>query len=451
MKYLWLLTCALLMSIPVWGQQSVVNKVVAKVGGELILLSEIEEQYIYMMDQGEEVTSEDRCYILESLLAQKLLVNQAKLDSVEVSEEEVSSQIDARIERILSMMNNDVSQFESYYGKTVEQVREQMQDDMRNQMLADRMRSNIVSKATATPSQVIQYFKSIPEDSLPYYNSEVELQELVLKPKVNDVERQKSIDRLEEIKERIIEDTVSFEQMARLYSDDPGSARKGGDLGMMKRGSLVPGYEAAAYNLETGEISDVVESEYGFHLIELIERRGNNIRTRHILIKPEITEKDLVRTRNKLDSIKTMIENDTMTFEQAVRFHGNSNVQSYNNGGRMINQSTGDNFFEVGDLDPDIYFTTDTLEVGEITSPMQYQDESGETQFRIVKLLTRTEPHKASLKTDYAKIQNMAIEQKKGNILVEWLNDKIEETHVEISPDYKYCKNLDRWYTKEEM
>lgn len=447
MKYLFLLVFALFINVSLSGQDQIVNKVVAKVGGELILLSDIEEQFIYMKDQGEKVTPEDRCYILESILAQKLLVNQAKLDSIMISEEEVTAQIDARIDRILSMMNNDISQFESYYGKTVEQVRRTMENDMRNQMLAERMRSNIVNRANVTPSQVVSYFKKIPEDSLPYYNSEVELQELVLKPKINDLERQKAIDRLIEIKRSILEDTASFEELARLYSDDPGSARTGGDLGMMKRGSLVPEFEAAAYNLRPGEMSDVVETEYGFHLIQLIERRGNNIRTRHILIKPEITENDLMRTNRKLDSIKHLIEVDTLNFEEAVRIHGFSQVQSYNNGGRMVNPKTGDNFFEVGDLEPDVYFATDTLEVGEITDPIQYRNEGGEILYRIIKLNSRTEPHKASLKTDYAKIQQMAVEQQKGELLIEWLDEKLEETYIEISPDYQYCLNLQRWYS----
>ena len=450
MRSIGIILCLFIFSLGLHAQQSLVNKVVAKVGGELVLLSDIEEQFIYMKDQGGKVTKEDRCYILESLLAQKLLINQAKLDSITVSDEEVKGQIDARIDRILSMMNNDISQFESYYGKTIEQVRRQMTDDMKNQMMAERMRTQIVNQAEVTPSQVVSFYKQIPEDSLPYYNSEVEMQELVLKPQINDLERQKAIDKLIELKESILEDTASFEKLARIYSDDPGSARAGGDLGMMKRGSLVPEFEAAAYNLRPGEISDVVETEYGFHLIQLIERRGNNIHTRHILIKPEITEEDLLRTQRKLDSIKQLIEIDTLTFEEAVRRHGFENVQSYNNGGRMINPQTGDNFFEVGDLEPEIYFATDTLEVGDITEPLQYRDPSGEILYRIIKLNSRTEPHKASLKSDYAKIQQMATEQKKGELLVEWLDEKLDGTYIEISPDYDYCENLKQWYRNSD-
>jgi len=425
--------------------QGVVNKVVAKVGGELILLSDIQEQLAYIEDKQGSVSPEDRCYILESLLAQKLLVNQAKLDSVVVMDEEVDAQIDGRIEQILAMMNNDISQFEGYYGKTVEQVRSQMFREMKSQLLAERMRSQVMSKAEATPSEVVSYYKSIPSDSLPYYNSEVELQELVTRPEVNKVEREKAIEKLEDLRKKIVEDSASFTSLARTYSDDPGSARNGGDLGMMKRGSLVPEFEATAYNLRPNEVSEIVETEYGFHIIKLLERRGNNIHTQHILIKPEITEQDLEFAKMKLDSIRNLIVFDSLSFEAAVRIHGYDKVQSYNNGGRMINPATGDNFFEVGDLDPEIYFSTDTLEVGEITQPLEFSAPGRETLFRIIKLNSRTDPHKASLKKDYAKIQMMATEQKKGSMLIDWLDNVLKNTYIEISPEFHDCPNMDKW------
>jgi len=425
--------------------QGVVNKVVAKVGGELILLSDIQEQLAYIQDKQGSVSPEDRCYILESLLAQKLLVNKAKLDSVVVMDEEVDAQIDGRLEQILAMMNNDISQFEAYYGKTVEQVRSQMFREMKSQLLAERMRGQVMSTAEATPSEVVEFYNSIPTDSLPYYNSEVELQELVVRPKINDTEREKAIEQLTEIRRKIIEDSMSFTSLARTYSDDPGSARNGGDLGMMKRGTLVPEFEAAAYNLRRNEVSEIVETEYGFHIIKLLERRGNNVHTQHILIKPEITENDLLLAQQELDSIRDLILKDSLTFEAAVRLHGYDKVQSFNNGGRMINPATGDNFFEVGDLDPEIYFSTDTLEVGEITSPLEFSAPGRETLFRIVKLISRTDPHRASLKKDYAKIQMMATEQKKGSLLVDWLDDVLKNTYIEIAPEFHNCPNMNKW------
>lgn len=435
----------LLSGIHLNGQTGLVNKVIAKVGGELVLLSDLEEQVAYLKDQGQTIGEKERCEILEGILAQKLLVNQARLDSLVVPDEQVKAEIDGRIERILQMMNNDMGQFEAYYGKTVEEVRREMSREMKNQMLAEQMRNQVMSTASATPSEVISFFESMPKDSIPYYNSEVEIQELVIQPQVTQERKQKSRERLKNIRGKILADSASFTQMARLYSDDPGSARNGGDLGMMKRGSLVPEYEAAAYNLSPGEISDVVESEFGFHIIKLLERRGNNIHTQHILLKPELTEEDYTRAKTHLKELKQLIASDSLSFEQAVRIHGYSGVQSYNNGGRVINNVSGDNFFEVGDLEPEVYFALDTLDVGKITSPIEYKTRSGEKLFKIVKLLSRTDPHKASLKTDYAKIQQLASQNKKSETLMNWMRKKRKNTYIEVTEDFESCKNLDSW------
>jgi len=312
-------------------------------------------------------------------------------------------------------------------------------------MLAEQMRNQVMASASATPSEVISFYESMPKDSVPYYNSEVEIQELVIKPEVTPEEKQRTLEKLNDIREQILNDSASFTQMARIYSDDPGSARNGGDLGMMKRGSLVPEYEAAAYNLRPGEISEVIESEYGFHIIKLLERRGNNIHTQHILSKPELDEVDFQRSISELREIKNLLETDSTTFEMAVRLHGYDGVQSYNNGGRVINNQSGDNFFEVGDLDPDVYFALDTLDVGDLTKPLKYQSRSGEVLFKIVKLMSRTDPHKASLKSDYAKIQQMASQNKKSETLMDWMRKKRESTYIEVVEEYAQCSNLTAW------
>lgn len=429
----------------VTGQIGLVNKVIAKVGGELVLLSDLEEQVAYLKDEGQTIGEQEKCEILEGILAQKLLVNQAKLDSIVILDEQVKAEIDGRIEQILQMMNNDIGQFEAYYGKTVDEVRKEMTREMKNQMLAEQMRNQVMASASATPSEVIEFYKSMPKDSIPYYNSEVEIQELVIKPEVTPNVKLQTEEKLENIRKQILNDSSSFTQMARLYSDDPGSARNGGDLGMMKRGSLVPEYEAAAYNLRPGEISDVVESEYGYHIIKLLERRGNNIHTQHILLKPELEDDDFQRSENHLREIKHLVESDSLSFEQAVRLHGYSGVQSYNNSGRVINNQSGDNFFEVGDLEPDVYFALDTLEVGEITKPLEYRSRSGEKLYKIVKLVSRTDPHKASLKSDYAKIQQMTSQNKKSETLMNWMRNKRESTYIEVTEEFSDCQNLEDW------
>ncbi|MEM1120236.1 MAG: peptidylprolyl isomerase [Bacteroidota bacterium] len=276
-----------------FSQKMIIDKVIAKVGSELVLLSELEEQFAYASSQQGGIPPEARCQILEQLLAQKLLQNQAKLDSVVVADEEVESQMNARFDRILQMMGGDIEQFESFYGQSIPKAKETMRDELKNQLLTDRMRSQILNSITVTPSEVKDFFARIPQDSLPYFNSEVEIREIVMKPKINVDEDRKAREQLEEIRLRIIEGGEDFGDLAKTYSDDPGSARLGGELGMTQRGSFVPEFEAAAYNLKPKEFSKVIKSEFGYHFIQLIERRGNAVNTRHILIKPEITEADL--------------------------------------------------------------------------------------------------------------------------------------------------------------
>lgn len=445
MKNSLLISAMLLCVFSLLGQKEVIDKVVAQVGSELVLLSELEEQHALLQSQRGVVPPDARCFILDQILLQKLLVNQAKLDSVEVKDEEVDAQLDARIERILTLMGNDVSQFEDYYGQTISQVKDQFREDLNNQILAERMRSKAMADITVTPSEVRTFFSQIPRDSLPYFNSEVEIGEIVMMPKVNEVEKNQARQKLESLRKRIVEEGEDFATIAGKFSDDFGSARIGGDLGWTKRGKFVPEFEAAAYILEPGEISEVVESEFGFHLIELLERRGNTIHTRHILVKPEITEADLELTYNKLDSVRRLIASDSITFSIAVKKFGDKNTQSYNNDGRMVNPNTGNTFFEVGDLDPDIFFVVDTMDVGGFSAPVLFSMPTGEKAFRIVNLQSRTAPHKANLKQDYSKIQAAAIESKRSTFTSGWVEEKMSGTFIFIDPDYDNCPVLFKW------
>lgn len=425
-------------------QEQIIDKVVATVGGELVLLSEVEEQYALSLAQQGDLPENARCNIIEQLLANKLLINQAKLDSVEVSEDEVQTQLDARIERILSYMNGDIEQFEAYYGQSIGAVKEQFREDLRNQLVTERMRSQIMSDVTVTPAEVKEFFHSIPTDSLPFFSSEVEISEIVLKPEVSAEEKQKAISKLEEIRERILSGETDFPTMAEKYSED-GSARLGGDLGWASRGKFVPEFEAAAYKLEDNEISKVVETEFGYHLIQMLGRRGNAINVRHILIRPRVTEADLERTYEKLDSIRLLIETDTaMTFSRAVKEFSNEDMQSYTNDGRMVNPVTGNTFFEVGDLDPDIYFTIDTMDLQQISEPFRFK-QGQDVFFRIVRLESRTKPHTADLAQDYSKIQQAAIDSKRNGFINDWIEERIDNTYISIDLRYNGCPNLDVW------
>ncbi|MCB0684996.1 MAG: peptidylprolyl isomerase [Saprospiraceae bacterium] len=428
-----------------FGQPQVIDKVVATVGDEIILLSDVEEQYNYDKERLGTSREDAKCDVLEGLMVQKLLVNQAKLDSVIVEDDRVEQQLDQRIDYILSLMNNDISQFEDYYEKTVAQVRNEMREDLRNQLTAQKMQEKVIENTTVTPSEVKTYFDRIPKDSLPYFSSEVEIGEIVVYPKVSPEERQKALERLESLRDRILAGE-NFAELATKYSDDPGSARVGGDLGLQKRGTFVPEFEAAAYNLTEGELSDLVESPFGFHLIELIKRRGNLIHTRHILIKPVINQEDLDAAREKLDSIRTVFLTDSMSFEEVVKKYSNEDEQSYNNGGRVVNPITGNTFFETADLDADVFFAIDSLEIGEMTEPIQFKKPSGEIGFRVVLLLSRTDPHQANLQQDYTKIKQAAIEERKVKEFDKWLQEKVLTTFVQIDPVIlQNCDNLTKW------
>ncbi|HZV69610.1 MAG TPA: peptidylprolyl isomerase [Saprospiraceae bacterium] len=424
----------------------VLDKIISKVGGEVIFHSDVEEQMAMLRERKSNPGDAERCLILESLMAQAMLVHYAKIDSVEVTDDQVESEIDSRMNQILAMMNNDRKMFQDVYGQTVSEMREQVKDDMLRKLLADRMRSEIMNKVQITPNEVVEFFNHIPVDSLPYFNAEVELAEIVISPQVNAEERTKALQKINTIRDQI-KAGGDFEELARKVSDD-GSAKDGGNLGWTTRGSFVPEFEGAAFQLEKGEISDVVESEFGFHIIQLIERRVNSINTRHILVRPRITDADLQKTKDLLDSIKLLIEVDSMTFAEAVHKFGDKNVQSHSNNGRMINPKTANTFFETGDVDSDIFFSIDTLDIGEITPPIEYRSPLGDYEYKIVQLQGRSAPHLANLSQDYSRIQDAARESKRNLAFGDWLHKKLANTYILLDPQYRQCPNIDHWQAK---
>ena len=429
---------------PVFAQnpKTVIDKVVANVGQEIVLLSEVEEQYAYAASRQSKVPEGYRCGILQELLVQKLLTNQARLDSVVVTDEEVTAQVDARFERIVAQMGGDESRFEEFYGVPVATMREQVTNDMRSQLVAQKMQQQVIESVKVTPSEVRTFFNQIPMDSLPYFNSEVEIREIVIKPTVNATQKKIALDKATDLRDRVLKGE-SFGDLAKKYSEDPGSSLANGDLGFVKRGTFVPEFEAAAYNLEPGQVSEIVESPFGFHIIKLLERRGNSIHTQHILIKPDITKEDLDLAKVRLDSIKTQIEAGKTTFSAALKQFGDKNQQSFNNDGRMTNPKTGNTFFELADLDTDIYFAIDALEAGKLTAPIAFKDDAGDQFFRLILLSSRSKPHKADLKTDYNKIQQACLEQKKGSYMNTWMEEKTKTTLVRIDPGMlKQCPEL---------
>lgn len=450
MRNIFIAILCLLASATISGQSQslILDKIIAKIGGEYILYSEVQELYSYAKAQNAEYGPEVQCEIIEQLFGKALLLDQAKLDSIEISSVEIEVELQRRIDYILAQMGGNEEQFFNYYGKTPLEQKEIMREPLKEDLIQQRIQGQLIQEVTITPKEVVAFFNDIPADSLPFLNAEVELGEILMKTIISDENKNAAKEKLEKVKSRIINDGESFEELASIFSDDIGSARAGGDLGWAKRGSYVPEFEAAAYNLEIGETSEIIQSQFGYHLLELLGRRGNNINVRHILIKPEVTEEDIAHTKAVLDSVAIALRLDTIPFELAVRLYSNNESQSYNNAGRMNNPKSGDTFWETADLPYQVYFAIEDLEVGDISEILEFE-ERGEKIYKILKLLSKTKPHKASLETDYAKIQDFAKESKKNEYFNNWVDQKISNTYITILDDFKTCPNLSKYIDKE--
>jgi len=436
---------SLLFTFSAISAQKLVDKVVAQVGSEYILLSDLEKQFSYIQESQGTLDDAMRCEILEGLMGQKIMIDQAKIDSIVVGEGEVEQQLDFRIQSILRQMNGDTEFFEEFYGQSIPEVKNWMRINMRELLLSERMRESLFQGITITPSETKAFFNSIPKDSLPYFNAEVEVGEIVVVPQVNAEERQIALDKANKVYEELQQEGADFAALAKKHSDDPGSARLGGDLGWQTRGTFVPEFDAVAYTLTKGEMSEPVESPFGFHIIELIDRRGNSINTRHILFKPNLTFNDNQLAKTKLEEIKAEIESDSISFEVAMKKYSSKDEESYNNNGRLTNPVNGTTFFETGDLPPDIYFEIEGIDVGSLTDPIEYTNAKGEAQYRIIKLLSRARPHKANLKEDYSKIQYFAKENKKNEYFARWIQEKANKTYIKLDGRFNECPNLQTW------
>ncbi len=437
-----------MVTFQVSGQQRVLDKVIAKVGNEFVLHSEVEERFALAQERGGLIPEDMKCTITEELLVTNLLVHHARIDSVEVEEAEVERQLDERISQILQMMGDDVNQFEDYYGMTVSQAKELNRIDLRKKLNAEQMRRDILANIKVTPAEVISYFEAIPEDSLPYFNSEVEIGEIIYQPQVNPAERQRALDRINEIKAKI-EAGESFAELAQRYSDDYASGRQGGDLGRTSRGSFVQEYEAAAYKTDVGDVTGIVETQFGFHIIKVEGRWGNAIQTRHILVRPQITEADLDSAKQFLYELRAGIMSDSITWEEAVRKYSDEDAQSYSNSGRVSNPKTGNTFFETPDLDHQVFFAIDSVDVGGLTGPVEFRSQRGDVFYKLIQLQSRTPPHRASLARDYSKILNAAKQSKQNEAFAKWIDRKIGQTFIVLEPHLsEKCPNLDKWNTE---
>ncbi len=420
-----------------YGQTpKVVDKVVAVIGKQTILLSDIENQVLQLRAQGYYTSGDIRCEVLEEMLYNKLLVNQAILDSVEVGEAEINSELERRLNYFINQIGSE-EKLEEYYKKTIPEIKEEFREVIKEQMLAQRMQGKVTADLKVTPQEVRSFYKSLPEDSLPVVNTKFEIGQIMIKPKVQEAEILRITDQLRSFKDRVAKGE-SFSTLAVLYSEDPGSARKGGELGFVSRNDLVPEFSAVAFNLKVGEVSKVVKTDYGYHIIQLIEVKGERINCRHILLKPRIAPEEKVKARQKLDSVRTLINNKTLGFKEAC-WQYSDDEDTRMNGGVMLNPYTGNSWFEASELEPKIAYAIRDLETGQVSAPFEADDANGRSVFKIVMLREKTEPHPANLNDDYQLIQDKALEKKQNDFMQEWVTQIVKKTYIRIDDDYKKC------------
>ena len=436
-----------LLSVLASAQPQTVDGVAAIVGGDVILKSDIDEQYDVFNRQnfGKPVSY---CEVFEELLFQKLLIHHAAIDSISIGEEEVEANMDRRIQQLIMQMG-DQKKLEDFYEKSVVEIKEDMRTLIKEQLTAQRMQMTVVEGIEVTPSEVREYYENLPADSIPLISAEVELSQIVKFPELSDEAEQEVIAELKELKERI-ENGTSFSSMAILYSEDPGSNKKGGEYQGIQRGVFVKEFEAVAFNLRKGEISDPFKTEFGYHIVQLLEKRGEELDLRHILIKPKLTQENLQEAKNFLDSVSVAIANGEMTFEEASR-RFSDDEQTRFNGGQMSNFQSGNNKFEVSQLDRGLFALISTLENDEISEASFYRTEDQREAFRIVRLDANYEPHKANLDLDFTRIKGFALQQKQAKTVEDWKNEKLADTFVKINEGYYDCADeLNSWNSNND-
>lgn len=433
-----------LLSNPTIAQDKVVDQIVAIVGGNIILKSEIERMNMEQQAQG--ITSEGdmKCEILENFLVDKLLVAEAELDTlIEVTPSQVNQRMDQQLAMYVSYMGSEKA-VEDYFKKSIMEIKSEMKEGIRNQLLSQQMREKIVKDVTITPSEVRYNFRNIKNDEIPTLPTQYEYAQITFQPAIDLEEDNRIKSKLRDIKKRI-EDGSSFATMAVLYSED-GSAKDGGVIGYLGRAELDPTYASAAFNLKDDKVSNVVRSAFGYHIIQLVDKKGDKVNTRHILIKPKVSIEAKEKAQSKLDSLANMIRKNEITFEEAASLFS-SDKNSRNNAGIVINPNTMSSKFAVEDLDPDVSKIITKMNINEVSKPFESIDK--ETQlpvFKIIKLIKKTDAHKANLQNDYQQLAEMYLAKKKETVFNEWISKQQSETYIRIDPTYANCNfNFQNW------
>jgi peptidyl-prolyl cis-trans isomerase SurA len=424
------LTCNL------FAQDKIVDQIVAVVGSNVILKSEIEAAYLQNQASGITSDGDMKCEILENLMVEKLMVAEAELDTlIIITDNQINQQLDMRIQYFVQHLGSE-KEVENYFKKPIVQLKSDLKDIIHNELLSNQMRNKVIENVTVTPSEVRYYFKNIPEDKIPMINSQYEYAQITLTPAITEAEENSIKEKLRDFKRRA-ENGENFSMFAVLYSESP-SAKNGGDLGYFGKASMDPACSAVAFSLKPGQISNVVKSEEGYCIMQMTDRMGDKIRCKSILLKPKVKIEEKEKLINRLDSLSDLIRKNELTFEEAS-FRYSMDKNSRNNGGLVIQQGTMSSKFESEMLPPDVSKVLTKLNINEISKPFIATNESGKDVIEIVKLINKTEAHKANIKEDYQLISDNFLEKKKNDVIQEWISKRQSKTYIRIDDTYLNC------------
>ena len=424
-------------------KEKTVDEIAALVGSHPVYWSDVEAQFAQAKAQG--LTGDPytiRCQIFENLVYQKLLVYQAEIDSLVVGDDQVNSELERRLRYYIQQFGSQ-QKLEEFYDKSIDEFKNELREPLRQEILSQQAQGKIVESVKMTPNETKEYFNNIKKDSIPIIPTEYEIGQIVKTPVVGPSQLKEAREKLSTLRDRVVRGE-KFTTLAVLYSEDPGSAAKGGELGLFSRGSMAPEFEAAAFSLKNkNDISEIIKTKFGFHLLQLIERKGDFVNVRHILIIPKVSPDDLALAATKLDSIADKVRADSLTFEKAaLRF---SDDPGKVNGGLIQSQSSGNTRLAADELDPKVFFVIDKMKPGEISGSLPYTTEDGTQAYRVLYLKLRTEPHKANMKDDYNKIQEWALANKKDKVTAKWIELKSKTAYIRLSERFKTCDFKYKW------
>ncbi len=433
------------MSMNLAGQSIIIDRVVGVVGDFNILQSDVEQQYLQMKMSGAYMESEARCNIFNYFVEQKLLMAQAKIDSIEVGPAMVEMQMESRLDYFISQFG-DEKEMEAYFNKSIFDIKDDLREAIGEQMLTEQVKNTITEDVSTTPSDVKRFYRSLDSDSIPYVNTQVELAQIVTYPNYSDEAIFKVKERLLELRKRV-QDGEEFGTLAILYSEAPEAARRG-EIGFMVRNDLDKAYSDAAWALKPGQVSKIVESSFGFHIIQMVERRGERANTRHILMNPKADANAKQKAIHKLDSLKILVETDSASFDFVAKWHSEDKNTSVN-GGLIVNPRTQASTFELDQLDTKDYYNIRNMKVGDLSEPFESTDHNHKQCYKMLYLKSRTEPHRANLKQDYLLLQGMALQFKNNEVMNEWYQDKKGTTYIKVGGAFKDCSQLGQQITQK--